>query len=152
MADTLIVCLLTRTIQRDALRSTDGVHTRLPDAPEASYCSRGPAEQPESLTRALCWPAERRNWNWRPDGITERDGLAAPLSLSLRSKKKEACGKRCLRTLTSSQMCVSHSSVCKSVCMCVCMLFSLFDTLIAYMMEAFITYISEAQRTAIKMH
>lgn len=49
--DTLIVCLLTRSIQRDALRSADGVHTRLPDAPEASYCSRGPDEPNQSLSR-----------------------------------------------------------------------------------------------------
>lgn len=49
--DTLIVCLLTRSIQRDALRSADGVHTRLPDAPEASYCSRGPDEPIQSLPR-----------------------------------------------------------------------------------------------------
>jgi len=49
--DTLIVCLLTRSIQRDALRSADGVHTHLPDAPEASYCSRGPDEPIQSLSR-----------------------------------------------------------------------------------------------------
>lgn len=58
-----------------------------------------------------------RGWT----GIRDRDSGTGRLAFSLCSKtseEKEACGKHCLRTLTSSQMCVSHSSV--RVCVCVC--------------------------------
>lgn len=80
--DTLIVCLLTRSIQRDALRSADGVHTRLPDAPEASYCSRGPDDPSQSLSRGT------REFQ---TGKAERDGSrnSSPfLSAEKHPKKK----------------------------------------------------------------
>lgn len=136
------MCLLTRTIQQDALRSTDGVHTRLPDAPEASYCSRGPAEQPASLTRALRGPAERGNWNSRPDGIAERDRLASPsLSFSPQQEKRGLWKALPPDADVLADVCKSQQRVRVCECMCVCMLSSFFDAQIAYVLITFPTCI-----------